>query len=435
MAFFHHTHCIKSAYDSAPKSNAEPKPNYKRLSLTENGDDIPPPSRNPLSKCAAGVTLIVLLILCINTVADLHVSSEKAKLKIHEMAASLRDEIKHQRHISDHIASSITGKVETFQLVDFYKIDESTGKAKALNTTTYPKDRAVIAMLTTNTTKDVDDAKTALKSLDFLHGDVDSDKPAPVLIFHEGNLNETQKHDLIKSCPRPISFPIVNFTDYPEGLDLSLEGMGKKFVVEGRENPWGYHQMIRFWITTIWRHPALEPFEIVMRMDTDSCFKGINEFLPGFRNEDIVYHSQFVGVEHVSAFMDGLMDHAKQFLHRYHKAAGNPMLWRYAAINWEVSKTLPLFMTNFEVSRKSWMRKNIVMRWHESLTEEEPWGVFTHRWGDAVTRYLMVALLAMNYEVDTSYPDGYFHKENCEKKDVEEALKQYYEFMTESHER
>ena len=50
-------------------------------------------------------------------------------------------------------------------------------------------------------------------------------------------------------------------------------------------------------VTGIWEHPALNHFDTVMRIDSDSCFKEENDYLPNFHHEGLLYHSQYVGVE------------------------------------------------------------------------------------------------------------------------------------------
>lgn len=437
---FVHTKFIKKAYLSRPTSNNNsssiPKPvKYRPVSLINNSqnptnDDDDEENSSHISKVMWSFSFFLLLIMCISTIVD--VRTDRFDQRVHDIAASLRDDTRQKLSNSIHTSSTSNDyeKVEHFNLQNFYTLDNQ-GNPKELKSISYPKGGPVIAILTTNTTMDIDNAITAIKSLAFLQGDPDYEKKAPILFFHEGNLNRKQKVSLLKYSPdRPVAFPTVDFEEYPKGFDKS---QAKAFRVKGRDHPLGYHQMIRFWVTTIWNHPALEPFDIVMRMDTDSCFKDVNEILPGFKNDDIVYHSQFVGVESRSDMTTDLIDHAEKFLDRYNKSPGNPMLWRYAKMTWETSKTIPLFMTNLEVSRKSWMQKNIVKRWHEALTEEKPYGVFTYRWGDAVTRFLMVAMLSMNFQLDTSYPDGYFHKENCKREDVEKALEQYRSFMNDAH--
>ena len=101
----------------------------------------------------------------------------------------------------------------------------------------------------------------------------------------------------------------------------------------------------------------------------------------------------------------------------------NFLLWDFAKRVWDHDKTLPVFRTNFEVSSKQFMQSKIVRDWHFALTEKEPWGVLTKRWGDAVTRFLTAALFENMDKIFTIRPTGYFHKIGCSKEEVDEALR------------
>lgn len=294
-----------------------------------------------------------------------------------------------------------------------------------IEATHHPKKGPVIACLVTNRQKDIDELQVALRSLAFLNGD-DPEFPAPVLVFNEGDLSDEQTQSIVQSTSRPVAFPLVDFTTFPAGFDPDAADSSnttgvKKFRVQGRSE-WGYYQMIRFWVTGIWKHPALEPYGTVMRIDSDSCFKAPNNYLPNLKNPNLVYYSQYVGFEDGKNFTIGLLDFAKQFLRVNNRHAANPMLWQFIQTTWEAEQTLPLFQTNFEVSRKEWMQRADVMAWHDALTEAEPFGIFRYRWGDAVTRFLTAAMFASNEMIMTSHPDGYGHKERCVKEDVMQAL-------------
>lgn len=111
----------------------------------------------------------------------------------------------------------------------------------------HPAGGPAISILVTNREKDISELRTALRSLAFLQGDLDPNHKAPVLIFNEGDLSPEQIESIITSCPdRPISFPIVDFTEFPPGYNGEQEG--NKFQVKGRKE-WGYYHMIRFWVT------------------------------------------------------------------------------------------------------------------------------------------------------------------------------------------
>jgi len=307
----------------------------------------------------------------------------------------------------------------------YYNLDPYDQSAKLpLPTNNYPIGKgSIIALLVSGRPQDVEEAQTALKSLEFLKGDKNPEHPAPVLIFNEGDLSKEEELALASSTNRPISFPRVDFTSFPEGFDPDIENV--EFKVTGRSK-WGYYQMIRFWTTTIWKHAAIERFDTVMRIDTDSCFKEVNNYLPNFQHDDLFYHSQYVGVvpKHGANYIEGMYDFVQDWMADTHQPSepGNPLLWHYATTMWESQRTLPLFRTNFELSKKSFMQRGDVARFHEAITERQPFHVFRHRWGDAILRYLLLSVFASSSRVSTIAPTGYFHKEGCSKMEVEEAL-------------
>uniref|UniRef100_A0A7S4TAW9 Uncharacterized protein n=1 Tax=Ditylum brightwellii TaxID=49249 RepID=A0A7S4TAW9_9STRA len=117
----------------------------------------------------------------------------------------------------------------------------------------------------------------------------------------------------------------------------------------------------------------MNSYEAVMRIDTDSCFLEPNEYLPHFMHDHLNYHSQYVGVEPEEGreYLIGLYDFAVEYMSRVKKTPGNVMLWHFIDTTWKAQKTLPLFRTNFEISRKSYMLRDDVVKWHAALTEEE----------------------------------------------------------------
>lgn len=277
-----------------------------------------------------------------------------------------------------------------------------------------------IAILVTNKDKDIEELQVALKSLEFLSGD-DKLKPTPVLIFNEGNLTPEQRKTIGDAADkRPIAFPEVDFSTFPVGFDPDSEDIA--FHVKDRSD-WGYYHMIRFWVSGIWKHPALEKFGTVMRIDSDSCFNSENKVLPNFEHDTLVYFSQYVGYEDGKDFVTGLLDFAETYMLKVGHVPTNPMLWQFAKNLMETESTLPLFNTNFEVSRKSWMQHPDVSNWNNAVTDQAPFGIYRHRWGDAVIRFLTVAMFSPNYRLDTSAPAGYAHKIGCGKEAVEQALK------------
>jgi len=302
--------------------------------------------------------------------------------------------------------------------LEYYNLKEDGSLAPILSV--YKEGGSVIATLVPNNSKDIDELKRALKSLKFLKGDADPKLKAPVLIFNENNLSDDIKKDLATYTDRPVAFPIVDFSIFPAGFDPKNETVD--FQVKGRDE-WGYYQMIRFWVTGIWIHPAIKPYGTVMRIDTDSCFMEPNPTLPNFASTQAVYHSQYVGLEPEKDFVKGLWDWNIQWMKQnQNKMSGNPMFWAFVKNTHELEQTLPLFRTNFELARKAFMQKRDVFKWNEAITEEQPFGIFRHRWGDAVIRFLMTAIFPQSEMVVMSRPAGYAHKQLC---DPEAYAKRY----------
>jgi len=283
---------------------------------------------------------------------------------------------------------------------------------------------SVIALLVAKRPKDIEEAQVALRSLAFLQGDEDPEHPAPVLIFNEGDLPTKAIEALVKSTNRPIGFPLVDFNSFPEGFDPSNEK--SEFVVAGRDK-WGYYQMIRFWVTRIWKQPAIQRFDAVMRLDSDSCFKEFNEYLPNFMYDGLYYHSQYVGVEpkHGVKFMNGMYDFVVNWMEKTQQPPQprNALLWHYLKSVWETDETLPVFRTNFELSKRAFMQRGDIARFHEAVTEKDPFPLLRNRWGDAILRFLMVSVFENNDKIMTVRPTGYFHKHGCTAQEVDDALR------------
>lgn len=360
-------------------------------------------------------------------------------MHMHTMITRKNDElfffnIHHIKHLQHQLKSHPHQNGIQYPFQSNAKFQQKQQHLAPLSAVNYPVGGPVIATLVTNTTKDVEDLQSAIRSLVFLKGD-DLSHPAPILVFNEGNLSPVQVQLLVTAAssvsednnmlylPRPIAFPIVNFEEFPSKFPKEeIAANNPQFKVKNRK-PWGYYQMIRFWVSRIWLHPALEQFETVMRIDSDSCFKSINKHLPNFAFDHLVYHSQFVGYE---AEGDTFVKNLYSFVHTYVSENGirikNPLLWQFISTTWETQNTLPLYNTNFELSSKTFMQRKDVMDFHIALTEMEPFGVYRYRWGDAVTRMFTAALFAQDELLMQSAPEGYYHKDKCKHEDVKNAI-------------
>lgn len=263
-----------------------------------------------------------------------------------------------------------------------------------------------IAMLLTNYEADIHNALLAIRSLDdnLLSGDF----VTPFLVFNEGDITPEHQSKLKSATRRKIHFPYVNFSVYPTGFYPDKEE-GPSFF---KRTKFGYQQMCAFWITHIWKHKALSEnnCETIMRMDADSCFLDRidqNESIPGLNSKDLVYRANRIVVE--KQYIEGMWSLTNKFLTEKRLVPRHVELWNRANETFRQHGHMLSFYNNFEISRVEFFQREEVMEYQNMMTEQEPFGVYRKRWGDAVVRYLTLALFAFPHEIHMAAPTAYAH--------------------------
>jgi len=188
--------------------------------------------------------------------------------------------------------------------------------------------------------------------------------------------------------------------------------------------------MIRFWTSTVWTHPAIQHFDTIMKMDADACFirqRGVHfnptyQEAPGLAMEK-VYQTNYDGsVGSNRQFSHGLFDFAVDYMTKYGIVPMNPKMWSIINATWHEQEVLPVFQTSFEIVRRSFIQQKMVKRWHETLTEIEPFGPFRKRWSDAQTRVFTIAFFTKQEEVLFSRSSGFLHGfKKCEENGIGQA--------------
>ena len=158
--------------------------------------------------------------------------------------------------------------------------------------------------------------------------------------------------------------------------------------------------MIRFFISGLWQHKAIEGYDVVMRLDADSCWNEISQndrlsepriypYLP----DGVVYQRHREGKDdgHVC---EGLYNFTVNYIAAHGIVVANPTLWQTFKNTWLEEEKCLGFFNNFEIVKLDFMKKPAVRQWHEAVTERPPFGVYRRRWGDALVRYLTLALFA-----------------------------------------
>ena len=297
---------------------------------------------------------------------------------------------------------------------------ESTPLAKV-------RSKTAIVTLTGSSREDIQDLCSALDSLHYLpDGNL-----APVVVFHEADLPHRYQSELTKCTQRTLIFGVVDFGIFPSGFDpMQEKGIWNK------RSKFGYMQMIRFFVTGLWNRPEIQDFETIMRLDSDACWYRLlkddeensiahqERLLPGL-SDDKVYHANFV-TQDASIFCTGIFELAKEFVEQHNITIGVPSLWKAFKEKYEEPVCMSYgfgvrpwnckpaqeclaFYNNFEASRISFFQHPLVQEWHTALTEKEPFGVFRHRWGDAIIRYLTMAMFANESNLELEHPTSYSH--------------------------
>jgi len=275
------------------------------------------------------------------------------------------------------------------------------------------KSRVGIAILVPNNNEDLKDLCAALYSLSSLPGEANSTR-APVLVFHENNLVSEQKEDILRCTDRMIAFVEIDLKhSFPAGFNPEKEyerSYASAGVSLGR-SAWGYVQMIRFWNTLVFENPIVQQYDTIMRLDSDSCF--LNEDSPDMAllptlADHHVYQS--IGILRGSSkYISGLYDFAVKYMEKENITPSNPELWERITSMWTSMRTLPVFRTNFEVFRTSFFTRRDVKKWHQAISENEPYGILRNRWGDAQIRVFTLAFFATKEQVMQSSSEGYLH--------------------------
>ena len=222
----------------------------------------------------------------------------------------------------------------------------------------------------------------AFRSLKFLPDARNHSRPplAPIIIFHENNIPRSTLINFQNCTSRSLSFPLVDdyFDSYPPGFDPVKE-----------QSPWqrrtkfgGYAQMIRFFVTGLWKHPAIQGYETVMRLDNDATWDRNtleNATFPDLP-EGKVYHANLLALD-PPEFCKGIWKLAKNYIVNHNVSVANPKMWRrFKRFYWKRGNQCLMRFNNFEVVRVQFMQQAQVQHWHETVTEHEPFGVYRHRW-------------------------------------------------------
>lgn len=178
------------------------------------------------------------------------------------------------------------------------------------------------------------------------------------------------------------------------------------FRVRGK---WNYSLMIRFWFKILFELPQLKQYEYIMRLDDDSkltgkwinVFKEINEKNAVYfaNNVDVDLEKRLPGTMKLKQITLNYIQQNKiipKQIETFHDAFGNDSIRNY--------------FNNFEVIKMEFFRRQEIRQWIENIDSTN--GIFYYRWGDAILRYLTLAIFAEKNQVlhRLDYNLPYCHK-------------------------
>jgi len=283
--------------------------------------------------------------------------------------------------------------------------------ATPLDYTTHPDaPKLVIATIVSNHQTHIDKLIRALESLRYLKGDR-LGYPTPILVFNDRTLSNYQLERIVQSTDRPVAFPGVNELDvFPPGFNPNKENN----TAFNAKSYWFYPKLTKFWMYTLWKHPAIDAFDFVMRIDFDTCFHENNAHLPDFAKLHKTYHAQYVGMEPDASRVHGLFDFVTDYMAKEDILPTNPVLWQLITNTWITQKTLPLYQVSLEVIRKSFMQHEDVKKFHEAVVNKEPYGIFEYGWSDHVLRFIDTAMFVSNENFMTTEFKGFSNRLSCD---------------------
>jgi hypothetical protein len=154
--------------------------------------------------------------------------------------------------------------------------------------------------------------------------------------------------------------------------------------------------MIRFWFRLLFELPDIESYKYIMRLDDDSQLLG--KWFNVFQEMDDKKAVYFANEERseLESILPGtvkLKSVTFAFKEMHQLVETQPENFRRAFS----AQSVQLFYNNFEVMKVSFFKRDEVFEWIKAIDAAH--GIFYYRWGDAILRYITLALFAKKDEV------------------------------------
>lgn len=232
---------------------------------------------------------------------------------------------------------------------------------------------------------------------------------APIFAFTAIDLSQETIDNLYSCTTRPLSFIDVKdlHADFPPSVNV-LPGVSYE-----------YAQTQRFMSTRMWDQPALDPYDVIMRVSDATCLTFDDEDLPGFPDSPELdhqfdYKSYTVPNElQPTQHTEGIYELTLSYLSLREIAEPTEGLWPQLSADYHVHNKLSKFSDDFEIVRKSFMQTTAVRDYMEHLTENEVSAdlFFQRKWSAGTLRKMAVALFLPFFVVSDQHIPGVVEKD------------------------
>jgi hypothetical protein len=216
---------------------------------------------------------------------------------------------------------------------------------------------------------------------------------AHVIIFHGGYPDPTELWEMYRHTKRRVFFQNVDkyFSNFPRGFDPYSNQPNWSIRTK-----WNYHHMINFWFKIVFELPAIQRYDYMMRLDFDSQLQGdwTNVF-DLMREKKAVYMANFEtldfewrlqGTLKLKTLVEEFINSTKLIVQDQNNFE--------RAFNNESART---YWNNFEITDLRFFRQQNITSWVKTVVESH--GIYKYRWGDAILRFLTLAVFAREDQI------------------------------------
>ncbi|KAJ2849249.1 hypothetical protein IWW36_002760 [Coemansia brasiliensis] len=220
----------------------------------------------------------------------------------------------------------------------------------------------------------------------------------PYVFLSEHPFSQAFQESVKNMASSPVHFALIEDWQEPEWIDVNR--------VKGRI---GFRNMVRYWSGPFARHPAIQPYRYIWRLEPGSHYTCDFEYDPFVEMKQMQLKYGFaISMQEIPSAVPSLWQTFNKFISQH----SDSLKHRNSTLDWLIdSKSNEFsrchFITNFELIDLDFMRSTEYQQLFEFLDKQA--GIYYEQWSDASIRSLAVALLLSHKQVWWLADAGYTH--------------------------